>query len=474
MWVHNIRSHSNKRVRQFGLFLLVLFAAGCATPPRQIAPETVKGPSGKRMIVLNGAIHFKTDTIFNDEVTLMPQAYLSSTAGKKIVFQKRVNILGESQVFDVESELEFAPGTISELNPAWFGAIGYDYHDDTEAFRKVLDVAKNLYNSISIIIPIGRYFISSLLVVEDGPNSKKAINWIGGSTSNSSIQGSSLSWAGPPGGTLLRFKNASQFKIENLDFTAEPFAPVKYNLEFIPIIHNIDIIKCSFAGCGGIGSANINLNINDGDQVSEIRISQCEFSGKAPSADSLSQSAIKGGLANTKNFYITNCSFDGYHTAAVDIRISDIMNVEGCTFANNEIDISCGLGGTYAVSNYSEHSNAFFSGGFSSNLAYTTLINNNFTGTPRDGYVIREGSGSLVLINNSFGGSDQLSDVNRIRWHDDEFSHVYSLGNFYKNTDSHFSPFVNLSGIVRNIHLSSTGDLGGKNSDGRKKIVIKQ
>ena len=125
-----------------------------------------------------------------------------------------------------------------------------------------------------------------------------------------------------------------------------------------------------------------------------------------PTAAALSQSAIRGGLANTKNFYITYCSFDAYHKSAVDIRTSDILTVEGCTFSNNETDITCELGGPYINSNYSEHSNSFFTSGFSSNLAFTYLIQNNFTGNPRDGYVIRDGSGSLVLLNNNFGGTD--------------------------------------------------------------------
>jgi len=459
-----------KGLRSFlaGTFLLFVFAVftlvSCSKKVTAVEKATVSSPLAKNMLTINNTLVFDHDFVFTDEVTIMPQAFISTVNGKKISFTKHVNIIGESAVFDTNAEIKFEPGTISQLNPAWFGAKGYDNLDDTKAFQKVLELAWKTDNTITIRVDVGRYFIAEPLVVQGDSVSMRAINWVGGGMSNGSVQGASLSWTGKAGGTMMRFKNLSRFRIENMDFTAEPNSTVKYNLEFAPVVHFVDIQNCSFSGCGGSESANISMNIDNGEQVSEIRITQCEFSGKASPIANVSQSAIRGGLANTKNFYVTNCSFDAYQKAAIDIRISDILRVVGCTFSNDALDISCGLCGSYVESNYSEHSKAFFSAGVSANLAFTTLINNNFTGNPDNGLVIPDGSGSLYLINNNFGGTDQREDLNRIRWEENEFSPIYSHGNFYKNTNNLHSPFLNRSGQSRNNNTISKGDLGGKNA----------
>lgn len=419
------------------------------------------------MQVWDKSLHVEQDLIVLEEVTIFPQAYITTAPGSKIVFQKRVNIIGESQIFDPEAIIVFEAGTISEIYPSWFGAKGYDNEDDTRAFEKAIAVAYANAGVMSIVIPIGRYFISRTIDSGNNHSDRKAINWFGKGMSNNGVQGASLSWRGEVGGTLLRFRNMGQCVVENIDFTAEPAHHVKYNLELRPFVHSFTIRHCSFSGCSGDESANINLNIEDGDQVSEIHIDECIFNGVSQVSESVSQSAIRGGFANTKNFYIRYCAFDQYERAAVDIYNSDILHVEGCTFANNKIDISCMLCGTYATSNYSEHSKAFFRASFTSNISFTTLVNNYFTGMPEDGYVIQDGAGSLILLNNDFGGSDQREDHNRIRWEQNEFSPIHSVGNFYKNSTPESTPFFNRSGQPRNGNVFSKGDIGGTNATGR-------
>ncbi len=424
----------------------------------------------KRMITWRKELLIRQDIVIESEVTIMPQAYIRTAKGATITFKKRVTILGESQVFDPGANLIFDPGALSELNISWFGATGYDETDDTKAFQKAISIAEKIPTTTTLIIPVGRYFISETLSSGDGQPGRKAINWQGKGVSNDNVQGASLSWKGSPGGTMIVIQNASQFIIENLDFTAEAGSFLQYNIELRPMLHAGYLRHCSFSGTTGDQSANINLNDGDGDQVSEIHIENCIFNGIAPSRKNPSGSAIRGGLANTKNFYIQACSFDQYEKAAIDIHNSDILHVEGCTFSNNEIDISCLLCGTYAISNYSEHSRAFFNGSFSSNVAFTTLINNNFTGNPADGYVVRDGSGSLVLVNNNFGGTDQREDNNRIRWEEGLLNPIYSTGNFYKNASADHPPFYNRSHQPRVSHVTSVGDIGGRNALERKQI----
>lgn len=423
------------------------------------------------LIIWDSVLHFNHDLILDQEIAILPGAFIKGSKGVRIEFRKKVTIIGESHVFDPDLLLDFGPGTLNYLNPTWFGAKGYDEGDDTKSFQRVLEIAKEYYNSITIQIPIGRFYISETLLVECNPDKKKSINLQGMSMSNNNIQGSTINWRGAPGSIMLKFKDVNQFVIEKLDFTAEPFALVLYNLDFKPLIHQVFIRHCSFSGIDGLLSANINLNSENGDQVSEVHIEGCSFNGIDRGSSIGSGSAIKGGLANTKNFYITHCAFSNYHVSAIDIGVSDVLRAEGNTFAHNEADITCHLCGTFAISNYSEHSRTFFEGGASANVAFTTLINNIFVGNPKEGAVVRNGSGSLVLINNNFGGADQRTELNQIQWQENEFSPIFSIGNFYKNSTYLIPPFLNRSGQPHYGSIFSVGDIGGRNAAGRVRIV---
>lgn len=452
--------------------ILLTLCGSCATqkPTQDSLKENVQYPTDK--IVYSGEIVFKENSELDKEVIIMPTALIRTWQGSKVIFKKKVTILGECQVFDKGINLQFEPGTIDQINVSWFGAKGYDTLDDTESFQQAIRIACNSFNTMTIFVPVGRYFISKTLLVRNDEGQIKPINWLGGGMSSSGIQGASLSWTGTPASAMFKFENLNSFSIKQLDFTAEPNSRLLSNLEFRPFINQVMIRDCSFTGTAGPGSCNINLNDGGGDQVSEVHIENCLFNGIAPEEPIKSYSAIKGGMANTKNFYIENCTFSAYAESAVNINISDVVKIEGCTFANNAIDISCMLCGIYAVSNYSEHSLAFFNGGSSSNIAFSTFINNVFIGGPGDGYVIRDGSGSLVLVNNDFGGGDQADDENRVRWEGRAYNYIYSVGNFFKNAGIGNFPFYNRTGQVIPDNVFSVNDLGGKNGSG--KVPIKK
>src|SRR4030095_7861243 len=88
------------------------------------------------MLVFQEGRIFTEETSIDKEVTIYPGAFLETSRNGKIVFTKKVNILGESQVFDEKVNVVFLRGTISSLNPCWFGAKGYDELDDTKAMKK--------------------------------------------------------------------------------------------------------------------------------------------------------------------------------------------------------------------------------------------------------------------------------------------------------------------------------------------------
>ena len=449
-------------------FFGILFTSFCCLMPKAIHSQ---GTISKRMQVWDKLMLFEGHTVIEEEVTIMPQAYITTKKGASITFKKRVNILGYSKVFDDVLDLNFNGGTMSDFNVTWFGATGYDSQDDTDAFKRTLDVSLSYPGVVNILIPNGRYFISQTLVVIGELESRKPINFRGEGMSVNGIQGSSLSWTGASEGELLRFSNTGQFVIEKLDFTSEPNHLLKHNITFAPFLHAATIQYCSFSGTAGDGASNININDGNGDQVSEIRIEKCSFNGMAPGGDKMSMSAIRGGLANTKNFYIRDCGFNQYEKAAIDILNTEVLMVEGCTFSNNQLDISCSLCGTYVAGNFSEHSKSFFSSGFSANISFNTLINNYFIGQPESGWIIPDGSGSLVMINNDFGGADQRGENNRVRWEENPFSAIYSIGNFYKNASPEVPPFFNRSGQPRHRNVFSAGDMGGTNADGRKALI---
>ncbi|MEP6794884.1 MAG: FkbM family methyltransferase [Saprospiraceae bacterium] len=125
------------------------------------------------MIVINTEVNYDKPIIFDKEVTIYPEAYISTTGKGKIIFTKKVNILGESQVFDENVNVEFGAYTISSLNPPWFGAKGYDDIDDTRSFKKAIEIARTYASTINIEIPIGNFIITKTLEIGNkGPNGK--------------------------------------------------------------------------------------------------------------------------------------------------------------------------------------------------------------------------------------------------------------------------------------------------------------
>lgn len=452
------------------LFFLLAACTSC-TPHRSLI-DGLPQYQVDDILIFNGKVIFEDEQVIDQEVTIYPEAHIATRGSGKIVFTKRVNIIGESQVFDYQANLDFHAGTLSTLNVGWFGAKGFDGEDDTKAISKVLSLASEFAGSVNIYFPTGRYYINETIEVVPGENGRKTINLIGASMSNNSVEGASISWNGIKSATMFRFSNLNQFRIENLDFTAEPYAYVEHNLEFRPFIHQVVIRNCTFTGVQGKTSANINLNAGNNLQVSEFQFDNCTFNSVWDSIAFTSVSAIKGGLANTKNFYIRNSSFMGYQHAAVDIEVSDVLEVRGCTFAWNQTDISCLVCGTNATSNYSEHSQAFFNANVTSNPAFTTLVNNCFSGNSQDGFVVQGGSGSLILMNNHFGASGYGPDNNKVRWAEGDQNTIYSVGNYYKNASNNEPPFRAFPDRPRVQHVESINDTGGADYTSRIKIIL--
>lgn len=447
-----------------GVFLSIIFVITSCTTTKVINSESNK-------FVLNNNIAVDGVLELNSDYIIYPSAKIRTVGNGKVIIKEPITILGKTQIFDENINIEFRPGTMSEIYPTWFGAKGYDNLDDTKAFKKTLQIAKEYESSINVRIPIGLFYINEKLIVESYENKVKSINIIGESISQSSIHGSSLLWTGSSGESVLLIKNVNNSKIENVDIRGGD--KTKHNIELRPSVYQYVIRSCTFKGCIGAGAANININQGNNSQVSEIQIENCTFHGvESKPGNFITESAIIGGLANTKNFYIRNCGFIGYNVGAINIQNSDAMLVENCTFAFNEIDIICMLCNTFAKSNYSERSRGFFKATFSSNVSFTTLVDNFFDGNPTDGYVIRDGTGNLVLINNNFGGTSDDNDKNNIKWETGPYSNIISYGNFYNNVPLNGNPFYNRSNQPTKSNITSNGDIGGKNSDKRIKIVI--
>jgi hypothetical protein len=425
-----------------------------------------------RFIIIDHHVLVTEEQIFDKEIILYPGAFLETSGNGKIVFTKPFSILGQYQVFDKNINIQFDKGIVSVFNPVWFGANGYDDEDDTEAIAKLFEIVSRLQNAVRIEIPIGKFILSQQITIESALAEKAIIHIQGVSNSNSGISGSSFVWQGESNESMVKIRNVSNSVFENLDFNAMPGKYPRHNLELRPFSNQISFQKCSFGGCAGEGSANVNLNDGSDLQVSEIVFDNCMFRGVI-SNDKITSHGVIGGWANTKDFYFRNCSFGAYAGEALKFTTTDVLMVEGCSFFENDVDISCGTCKSYLVSNYSEGSAAFWSATASSNFNATTMINNQYTGVPKDQFVIRDGSGTLVLINNNFGTGNYNAEENRIRWEENEFSMIYSIGNVFKNSDTTRTVFFNRSNIPFNVrYIESIGDLGGVLGEGRKKLEI--
>lgn len=443
--------------------VLMSLLCGCTGIRSGGGPANFQG----RITEIKDTLHLNGVHVFNSEVVIYPTAFLTGNASAKAVFERPVVVLGKSRVFDPKLEMSFSVGCIEELNPVWFGARGYDDKDDTEAFLEVFKLASESLNAIVVRVPSGRYYISEQIRVESNASNKVPIHMIGTGSSPDGLSGSSLIWSGDPGQSMILMRNMSQSTVIGLDFTAKPNHWLLHNIELRPTVNQVHFENCLFSGCAGISSSNINLNEGNNLQVSEVSFENCLFRGLR-THDKLTINAVRGGWANTKDFYFDRCSFGMYQGQAICITTSDVLVVENCTFFENDVDIYCETCKTRAVSNYSEESAAFFEGTASSNLNATTLINNQFTGKPTNGYVLRYGSGTLILLNNNFGAGNYSSDLNRVKWFESEYNIIYSAGNVFKNASPDSQVFFNQSNLPYNRKwIFSLGDLGGTLGSGR-------
>jgi hypothetical protein len=89
------------------------------------------------------------------------------------------------------------------------------------------------------------------------------------------------------------------------------------------------------------------------------------------------------------------------------------------------------------------------------------LISNCFYGTEDKDYIITQGGGHLVMINNNFGGMGGEDLTNKIGWDTGPFSHVYSVGNFFRNAPPLITPFE-FSGQPLLFPGESFGDIIGR------------
>lgn len=450
-----------------GFFTFLLFLFSCQKKNQVIISDVTRSD----VIVFRNELEISKEMVIDKRAIIYPEALIKTKGNGKIIFKKPVNIFGNHQVFDENAEVSFEMHTIASLSPTYFGATGEDQKDDTRAIQKTFDIAMKSNSVIELYFPPGNYYTSSTLILK-GNRSYTSIILKGINKTPSGKAGSSIIWNGKSEQPMIEISNISESIISGLDFNSAHNNYSKNNLLIKPFTYKILIENCSFGGSAGSSSANINLNEGNSLQVSEIKFDNCRFRAVVDKNGSQTASAIKGGKGNTKNFYIDFCSFGDYNYRSIDIESSSIVNIQNNTFATNGLDIFCGTCGMTAINNYSEGSDGFFSSSSSTNVTSYTLINNYFTGTPKDGFVIRDGSGNLILIANNFGGSNSEPDFNRIKWEDNiqRYDHIISIGNFFKNGSKEEEVFRNRSNRPTKTKIFGSGDIGGKNGKLKKRI----
>lgn len=451
------------------LWFLSLLIMGCISSKQLAGLEYEKAFASDEVWVISKPIYIEGEHIVDKEVVILPGGSINCKDTAHIYFKRPVVILSRSRVFSTNLIVDYLPGVFEYLDIRWWGADGMDDEDDSGAIQQVFDLASRM-GSEQIRIPAGRFLIRQQLRLTGRDSNHQSIVIQGSSISYDGQHGSTFLWDGEGGCSMVLILNTSLTSFEYIEFNSLSGKELTTNIEFRPSCNQISFRSCSFSGCTGERSCNINLNEGGSQQVSELTFDNCVFKGIYNSKE-YTRNAVRGGLANTKNFYFKNCSLGPYQQEAIHITTSDILKVEDCTFYLNDVDILCETCKTVAIGNYSEESGAFFASTASANFNATTLINNQFTGKPVDGFVIRDGSGTLLLMNNNFGGGNYLQDENKIRWEENDFNCIYSVGNVYKNSSPGHSPFYNRSNqVYREDRVYSFGDLGGVLGEGRVKL----
>ena len=148
--------------------LYIISAISCTT--KQIVNEKNNPYEIKSELVVTDVLELTSKHV------IYPSAYISTKGRGKVVVKEPITIIGKAQVFDTDVNIDFMPFTISEINPEWFGAKGYDNLDDTKAFEKVFVLAKNLQNSVNVLVSLGKFYISKTLEISNKPDLIKSIN----------------------------------------------------------------------------------------------------------------------------------------------------------------------------------------------------------------------------------------------------------------------------------------------------------
>lgn len=348
----------------------------------------------------------------------------------------------------------------------WFGAIGNNIHDDTQAFQNCWNWIVNTGIRYVYYIPSGTFKITQTLLFEGTSNNQ--FPRILGSSKGIGSGASTLMWQGAGGDTLLTIRHMIYSSIENVEFSGfngsyagEPSCLIYFAYAYAGNYSTTNkIINCSFGNVGGDSSACVKVNVGgpwQNYQVDELTFDHCIFSGNGLLAPLLSWHAVWLGRANTKNFFFRGCNMTGFSEAAINAGYCGPIHsqenlISTCGYAfhldnettlvsENDYSESCGqiLGGpggtsmgSFTFIGYEDHS-ANWAGTVGYNPAYPTT----------NPYRI-EGKGPLTLIGCTFNQGDSVS---KIHWDmESDASGLVAINNNFTLAREGRSPFYTSSG----------------------------
>ena len=230
--------------------------------------------------------------------------------------------------------VSFGPGSINEVYPQWWGALGDYDHNDTNAIQYAFD------SFSSIFIPAGRYKVSSLAVYD--------YKTIDGVRSNDIYSGE------PTTGTVLKcYDNTQSDPIIDCDDSIVSNCKVTIlNIAIVGATTSVvghDCIKSSGAylnveNCNLSGGRNgINVNYNGVSKIDGCTIHENHFGISAFIDTRITNCFIAGNLShglnmqNSNDSQITNnkIEWNGNGTSGCNIEINAANN---CVVADNIID----------------------------------------------------------------------------------------------------------------------------------------
>ena len=242
---------------------------------------------------------------------------------------------GPYQVFSNTFSVVFRRGSVSDVYPQWWGAVGDSSTDDTLAIQAAINVSMVLNIGMNIVFLPGTYIITASLTADpDGADERTNISFIGkGGGGNMTTGGAVLKYQGTDVDGMFNLDAVSDFHFDQLGFyndaaSINQIFKIHASAADTQSARNIIFNKCRFQN-----KSDVTKELSNGHvwlyNALNVSFKDCVFMGSPTNVTIGCDPALTSGVAAG---YAGRISFDNvFFTGDVIISRATVINFFGGT-----------------------------------------------------------------------------------------------------------------------------------------------